>query len=106
MIIADHEEIGTVWLEKTDASTEMAMLGILIGDEGKHGKGIGVSAIKLAINHSKDRLGFRNVRANVRLNNTRAISCYRKSGFTIISKGVKIRKGLKIPFATMEIETA
>lgn len=103
VIVVNDKETGTLWLEKTDPKTDIANLGILIGNAEKLGKGIGTSAIQSAISASKNNLCFRRVHLNVRKENTRAIACYRKVGFSIISEGVKRKAGCSIPYATMEM---
>jgi ribosomal protein S18 acetylase RimI-like enzyme len=87
VILVDGEPVGTVWLEKENEGDQEAVLGILIGREDKLGQGIGRTAIRLAIKQAEPSLGFRSVRLNVRKNNPRAVSCYRRCGFEVIAEG-------------------
>lgn len=90
IIVSDHQDIGTVWLEKERNEDAAVILGIMLGDEKKFGAGIGQKAIKLAINQSHSELEFYKVELNVRKTNSRALRCYLSTGFKIIEEGHKI----------------
>ncbi len=92
-VIKHHgQSIGTVWLEKNEVESDMATLGILLGSFKFFGQGMGVRAILLAIETSQRTLGYKKVRLNVRKSNPRAISCYKKCGFSIVREDVKINQ--------------
>ena len=98
--------IGTIWLEKSDTSSDVAKLGILLGSQDLFEKGIGSQTVLLAIESSHRRLGFNRVQLNVRKSNIRAISCYKKCGFSIVGEGTKFNKAdEKIEFYTMQCST-
>lgn len=99
----DDQSIGTVWLEKKDSTSNTAKLGILLGSYDHFGKGIGTKAVLHAIESSKMKLGLQSVQLNVRKTNLRAISCYKKCGFSIVREDTKINKANeKILFYTMQ----
>ena len=105
VIQVDHEDVGTVWLEKAAIDDEIAILGILIGKNNLLGQGVGEQAIKLAIEKSRDEIYFRSVYANVRMSNIRAINCYKKCGFMEILRGAKLSDGATlIPFIKLELK--
>jgi RimJ/RimL family protein N-acetyltransferase len=105
IILADSEEVGTVWLEKHAVEDEVAILGIMLGNKEKFGKGIGRAAILQTIKQSRPQLGFLAVELNVRKINSRAIACYRHCGFNTICDGIKIGKdGNEIPYLTMRLD--
>lgn len=49
-------------------------------------KGIGVKAIQLAMEYCRDRLGLHQLTASVSTQNTEALGCYQKAGFTPTGK--------------------
>ena len=103
VIVHDGRDIGTIWLEKDGSDCDVSILGILIGEEGHWGRGIGREAIALMIREARGKLSFETVRLNVRRDNKRAISCYKSCGFRIIKEGSKTGdKGERIDFFTME----
>jgi RimJ/RimL family protein N-acetyltransferase len=103
IILADSEEVGTVWLEKHAVEDEVAILGIMLGNKEKFGKGIGRAAIHLAITQARKKLSFRSVELNVRKANYRAIACYRSCGFELVRVGIKIDgDGNGMPYFTMK----
>jgi RimJ/RimL family protein N-acetyltransferase len=105
VIVSNHQDIGTVWLEKERSEDDAATLGIMLGDEKEFGAGIGKKAVELAIKQAQSELEFRMVELNVRKTNTRAIRCYVSSGFKIIEDGYKLTgTGEKINFLHMRLE--
>jgi RimJ/RimL family protein N-acetyltransferase len=104
LINQNNQPMGTIWIEKSNPSSEMAKLGILLGSDELFGKGIGSQSVLLAIKLSYKNLKFRTVQLNVRKSNSRAISCYRKCGFSIIREGKKINEANEeIEFYTMQL---
>jgi RimJ/RimL family protein N-acetyltransferase len=105
IIIVDGEEVGTVWLEKNTITDEVAILGVMLSQKDKFGKGIGREAILQAIKQARNQLGYLSVELNVRKDNIRAIACYQHCGFIIIREGIKISKdGKEIPYLTMRLD--
>lgn len=49
-------------------------------------KGLGVKAIELAMEYCRDRLGLHQLTASVATQNTEALVCYQKAGFTPTGK--------------------
>ena len=107
VIVVDGVDVGTVWLGKETEASETAILGILIGTEDALGHGVGKTAILEAIHASREKLGLRSVRLNVRNNNPRAIRCYEQCGFVTVAEGTKRSDdGSAIAFRTMEMRLA
>lgn len=98
-------DIGAVWLEKDNSESDTMILGIFISEEQYRGKGIGINAIREAIQISKQRISFKNVRLNVRKSNLRARYCYEKCGFNICKEGQKLASnGTLIDYYQMEMK--
>lgn len=89
IISVDAHDAGTLWLEKESPENTKARLGILIGEPNLLGRGAGQRAIMLAIERSRNSLGFDTVDLRVRKDNPRAIACYERCGFHIVEGGVK-----------------
>ena len=102
VIIVDGEEAGAIWLEREPSEPGVVRLGIFLGEESRFGRGIGRVAITTAIQQCRPLLGFERVRLSVRLNNDRAIACYRACGFRQVGRGTKPVKDAVIDFLTME----
>lgn len=105
IILADGEEVGSLWLEKEKRDDKIAILGILLGREDHWGRGVGREAIGLALKRARKQLGFKSVELNVRKDNSRAIACYRRCGFSIVGEGDKGTKdGKSIPYWVMKLD--
>ena len=73
-----------------------------LGYSDKFNKDIGQAAIRLSIDQAKGFMNFSSVVLDVRINNKRAIGCYKRCGFKIVRKRVKITKWFQIiPFYEM-----
>ena len=103
VIVADGAEVGTVWLEQ-DHDSDAAVLGILLGDSSLFGHGIGKAAVNLAIKEASCDGRFRVIRLNVREENVRAVGCYERCGFRIVSSGMREAAGKSFRFLSMEKE--
>jgi RimJ/RimL family protein N-acetyltransferase len=104
VINVNSEDIGTVWLEKETVNDNVAIIGILLGENEKLGIGIGQKVIPLVIKQTFQSLSYDFVDLYVRRSNKRAISCYQKCGFEIVDEGQKIRNnGGLIPFLKMRL---
>jgi Acetyltransferases, including N-acetylases of ribosomal proteins len=105
VIEKDACDVGSVWIEKEQESSDTATLGIFISGEQYRGKGLGSEAIKEAIRISRRRIDFQKVRLNVRKNNPGAVQCYMKCGFTITGEGQKVSlDATVIPYYSMEVK--
>lgn len=91
-IEVDNKFIGSIWLEKALTETNSAVLGIFICDNIYRGLGIGEKAIQLVLKNA-NYLSVKIIELNVRANNSRAISCYKKCGFE--EKRKLIKNGLQ-----------
>ncbi len=78
--------IGSVGLERIDHLNQSAEIGIFIGDRDYWNKGFGQEALSLLINYAYKRLNLHNIYLNAYSFNLRAISCYKKIGFSIIGE--------------------
>ncbi|WP_321867658.1 GNAT family N-acetyltransferase [Paraburkholderia tropica] len=103
IIIVDGGEVGTAWAECKTGMPGIVFLGIFIGRPELLGEGIGSTVIKDLIDAVCAAAGDVLIRLNVRSNNTRAIACYRKCGFTQIASGEKMdANGARIRTMTMQ----
>ncbi len=82
------------------------ILGIFIVDDKNRNKGIGKEAIDKAIEITQKRILFNKIRLNVRMNNVRAINCYKKCNFKICGTGKRV-SGISdlIEYYSMELTT-
>lgn len=81
-----EKAIGLCGLHKIDKTHGLADYGILIGEKGYHGKGIGTEAGKLIIDYAFNVLNLRNIRLSVFEFNKRGIASYEKIGFKHIGR--------------------
>ena len=88
VIAEDDLDVGTVWIELTPASSE-AVLGVFLGDVSRFGRGVGTTAIALAMAEFRRAHRELPIILRVRCSNARAIACYRRVGFTITDQGSK-----------------
>jgi len=96
IIRTDSNDVGVIWLEKNDKQDKTVKLGIVLGDKNIFNKKIGQSAINLAIRKAKSIMNISSVTLNVRSNNHRAINCYKRCGFEIVNKRIKINNRFRI----------
>jgi ribosomal protein S18 acetylase RimI-like enzyme len=90
-----------VWFE-SGITPDEAVLGILLGDQGIFGRGIGRRAIELAVDRLKCVVAINRITLNVRITNARAISCYLRCGFkTIRTSEKQLADGSRVHFHTM-----
>ena len=89
IIVVNGTEAGTAWAERKDGMPGVVFLGIFIGQFELLGKGIGRTVISDVVADVLAVAGDVSIRLNVRASNTRAITCYRKSGFIQIASGEK-----------------
>jgi RimJ/RimL family protein N-acetyltransferase len=104
IIVVEGIDTGTIWLETQQEDPLIATLGVLIGDADLFGKGIGQRAIEALVDQVLQLKAQIAIRLNVRMNNPRAIACYRKCGFVDVATGVKTNQdGGIVNFLTMEL---
>ena len=88
-IKADTKYIGAIWLEK-NTDEDFAVLGIFIADKIYRNKGIGKSAIEQIIKNDLQYMNANKILLRVRVENERAIRCYKAVGF---KENRRCRKG-------------
>lgn len=98
-INVDGENIGSVWLEAVDENT--VKLGIFIAEEKYRNKNYGTKAIENLLCFAKDK-GYKNVILNVRTNNIRAYTLYKKLGFVEINRYTK-ENGIEVFLMKLEL---
>ena len=105
-IEVDNKLIGSIWLEKALTETNSAVLGIFICDDTYRGLGIGEKSIKVIIAKCATAMNLKTIELNVRLGNSRAISCYNKCGFIekekIVKNGVKAIHMILLLYSTVQ----
>lgn len=75
------KHIGNVKLEPIDWQNKQAVFGIMIGDKGYWGKGIGREATKLTLDYAFGKLELGEVELGVIAENDRARRTFEKAGF-------------------------
>jgi RimJ/RimL family protein N-acetyltransferase len=75
------EHVGNVKLEPINRTHCHAVLGIMIGEAGARGKGIGGEAIRLVLAHAFRTMKLHRVALGVTSDNLPGIRCYQKLGF-------------------------
>lgn len=98
-INVDGENIGSVWLEAVGENT--VKLGVFIVEEKYRNKNYGTKAIENLLCFAKDK-GYKNVILNVRTNNIRAYTLYKKLGFVQIKKYTK-ENGIEVFLMKLEL---
>jgi RimJ/RimL family protein N-acetyltransferase len=81
-----EQEIGTCGLRAMDRQEGTALLGIMIGDPRRWGRGYGTAATKALLQYAFEELGLREVRLSCHAENKGAIRCYEKAGFELRSR--------------------
>ena len=79
----DGEHVGNVGLHRIDWVNRSAEFGILIGERGRWGQGIGTEAARLIVGHGFDRLNLHRIWLGVFAAHTAAIEVYERIGFRI-----------------------
>jgi diamine N-acetyltransferase len=85
-VVADGEHVGNVVLDMIDRRASKARLHIYLGEEAARGRGVGRSAVKLALDVAFDELAIDKVWLTVHARNARAIAAYQAVGF--VTEGV------------------
>lgn len=85
-IVVDGEHVGNVVLDMIDRHAGKARLHIYLGETNARGRGVGKSAVKLALDVAFDELGLDKVWLTVHARNARAIAAYHAVGF--VTEGV------------------
>lgn len=98
-INVDGENIGSVWLEAVGENT--VKLGVFIAEEKYRNKNYGTKAIENLLCFAKDK-GYKNVILNVRTNNIRAYTLYKKLGFVEIKRYTK-ENGIEVFLMKLEL---
>ena len=82
-IIADGAHVGNVVLDQMDGYLQSARLSIYLGESPARGRGIGASAIRLAVERGFTELGLHRIWLTVHERNTRAVLLYTRLGFRL-----------------------
>jgi diamine N-acetyltransferase len=77
----DGRPVGTISLSGIDHRDQKAELGIMIGENGQRGKGIGEEALKLLVGYAFTQMNLRKIKALAFADNVAAIRLYEKCGF-------------------------
>jgi RimJ/RimL family protein N-acetyltransferase len=103
VIVEGRRDVGTVWIELPPAGSE-AVLGVFLGDPSDCGRGVGTVAVGLAVAEFRRAHPDLRIVLRVRRSNTRAIACYRRVGFTVVSSGSKSSaSGEIVPYYRMAL---
>ena len=102
-ICLNDMRVGALWLEKDSIAATVAILGIFIADENHTSKGIGKSAIEMAITQAQEKMDLTQIDLTVRESNIRAKRCYEKCGFKEVSKFTKEVQGESINSIIMSL---
>lgn len=84
MVIEDlnsNTVIGHIGLYNIDTESKSAEIGILIGNPGIHGRGIGTKTTRALVSYAFNRLGLHRVYAYVIVENEASLRMFRKCGF-------------------------
>lgn len=82
----DLRMIGTIKLEPIDYSSQIAWLGMLIGDLPSRGQGFGFEALTALLGYAFNEMKMKRVFLGVDKMNIRAIHLYSKIGFEVIEE--------------------
>lgn len=83
VIVTKNEDkiIGVISLDKVDAISRTATLGVFIGDKDYRNKGYGTEAIRLILEYGFRYMNLNNIDLQLMEFNERALKCYEKCGF-------------------------
>lgn len=84
---SDDAFVGFVYLNNIDWFARNAEFGILIGDRGRHGKGLGKEALALVAGYAFDTMNLNRIYLRVVAFNRQAQRLYREFGF--ITEGIQ-----------------
>jgi diamine N-acetyltransferase len=82
-VLAEGEHVGCVILDQIDRRLGLARLSIYLGPPEVRNRGIGQTAVRLALAHAFRMLGLFKVWLTVHEGNVRAITAYERCGFVI-----------------------
>ena len=83
---ADWEPVGVVDLRQIDFRNRSATFGIMIGEAGRRGQGLGTEATRLMLDYAFHGLGLHNVMLTVYAFNPAGRRAYEKAGFKEIGR--------------------
>jgi RimJ/RimL family protein N-acetyltransferase len=103
VIAEDGRDVGTVWIELLPGASE-AVLGVFLGDEADRGRGVGSTAVELAVAEFRRAHAQTPIVLRVRRTNARGIACYRRAGFSVVGSGSKtLPSGEVVPYYRMAL---
>ena len=82
-ILSAGRHVGIVTLDHIEDRTQSARLSIYIGESDARGKGIGLTALRLALRHGFENLGLHRIWLTVHAENLPAIRTYRAAGLIL-----------------------
>ena len=83
VIMADDDRhVGNIRIGPIDDYNKRSNIGIMVGDRSVWGKGIALSAMRLALNYSFHVLGLNKITLGVLSENVKAVRLFESLGFT------------------------
>ncbi|HMP71853.1 MAG TPA: GNAT family protein [Kiritimatiellia bacterium] len=79
--LSDQELVGLVRLNQIDWISRKCTLGVTIGEEAYHGKGLGEDSVRVMMAYAFDCLNLRKICLEVVSYNDKALRLYHKLGF-------------------------
>ncbi|MBR4473382.1 MAG: UDP-4-amino-4,6-dideoxy-N-acetyl-beta-L-altrosamine N-acetyltransferase [Oscillospiraceae bacterium] len=76
------KDVGTVYIKDIDNRNHKAEYGVFIGEKDAAGRGTGTIVAKAMIAFSFEKLHLHRLYLQVHADNTRAIRCYERAGFS------------------------
>ncbi|MDB6077014.1 MAG: GCN5-related N-acetyltransferase, partial [Akkermansiaceae bacterium] len=101
VIVAEGEDVGAVWMERSNEADITVDLGIFIALPEWRGRGLGRIAVRLAEQQVVEQWGIGYSRLRVRQANARAIACYRALGYRTVATGEKVTGGGRVEVLEM-----
>jgi len=100
-----NRHIGNIKLEPIQFTTKEAEIGIMIGDKSVWGKGYCQESVRAVTDYAFSTIGLTKIKLGVILENTKAITCYKKAGFVIerVVPYTAVNKGVYNKRACMSI---
>ncbi len=83
VISASQKHIGSISLQKIDHRSQVAELGIAIGDKTEWGKGYCQEAIRLLLDYGFNQLNLNRIYLQVFTDNIAGKKCYSRCGFKL-----------------------
>lgn len=85
-LMKETKLIGTIKLEPIDYSSQIAWLGMMIGDLPSRGEGYGFEALAAVLDYAFNNMDLMKIFLGVDKKNFPAIRLYNKTGFSVIEE--------------------